>query len=270
MNNSDLYKLLEIPCEVVEQLQKYEQTRKCQIPDSLRNKILNRDSWDDGIKELQELLGDDQAGFKILWELLNLICNYSYDNYVQRIISDDIFVETMKFCTRFLHEYYRTYGRYKFVWAWWYPRQISLKEFRIGALEYEFVEGEAKEISVHIPSDADLCKESVLKSIEDFCAFRREYFPQWENVELVCDSWLLSPALKELLDADSNILAFQNMFEIDSVDYEATWFMGWIFPGYESVDSRLPEKTSLQRRMKAYLLEGKKVGCAKGHLKGKG
>lgn len=267
MNNHQLYELLEIPFEVVKNLEEYEQNRNFVMSDALKDKICKRDSWDEGINELKELLGNDEDGIKILWELLNLICKETYPKYVERQISDDIFAATMRFCTRFLYEYKQTYGEYKFVWAWWYPRQISLNEYRIGALEYEFVDGENREIAVHIPSDADMCKESVMASIKAFFAFRHMYYPQWEQVPLVCDTWMLVPALKELLNADSNILAFQEMFEIDSIDYEATWFMGWIFPGYEKIDEGLPEKTTLQRNMKKYLLEGKTFGIAKGHLK---
>lgn len=40
-------------------------------------------------------------------------------------------------------------------------RYLALMEFRIGCLEYEFVEGDTNLISVHIPSDADLRKNSV-------------------------------------------------------------------------------------------------------------
>ena len=72
--------------------------------------------------------------------------------------------------------------------------------------------------------------------------------------------------LKDLLDEDSNILAFQNMFDIVSVDYESMKFMKWVFPGYENIDDKLPEETTIQRRMKNYLLKGKNPGCAKGYL----
>ena len=129
------------------------------------------------------------------------------------------------------------------------------------------MENEGKSIAIHIPSDADLRRESVLRSVEDFYAFRYTYFPEWEKADLVCDSWMLTPVLKDLLAEGSNILDFQNLFEIDSVDYDAMWFMDWIFPGYESIDENLPERTSLQRKIKKYLLEGKKVGCARGHLR---
>ena len=267
MENIELFRMLEIPNEVEKQLIHYGRSRNVYIPDAIINKILKRDEWDVGIKELQELLDDDSDGIKILWELLNIISKYSYEEYIKRNISNDIFVATMKFCTRFLHEYHQTFQTYKFVWAWWFPRQISLNEYRIGALEYEFVDAENREIEVHIPSDADLRKRSVAQSIKNFNEFRAKYYPEWKTVKLTCNTWMLMPELKEMLGKDSNIIAFQNLFEIDTVDYDAAWYMKWIFPGAENIDELLPEGTTLQREMKKYLLDGKKFGIAKGHLK---
>lgn len=63
------------------------------------------------------------------------------------------------------------------------------------------------------------------------------------------------------------MLAFQRLFEIDSIDREATWYMGWIYPGYDKVDENLPERTSLQRGLKKFLLDGNKFGIAKGHIR---
>jgi len=267
MKNCELYEMLELPEEVIVKLNSYEKERTINISVELQNKILCRELWDEGIKELQSILEEDSDGFKILWELLNIVSNYSYEKYLCKNIPQDIFIETMKICTRFLNEHYKTYGTYKFVWAWWLPREISLCEYRIGALEYEFVDGENREISMHIPSDADLKKESVLQSLNDFYCFRDTYFPEWKNVRMVCDSWMLAPALEELLSESSNVLSFKRMFEIEHANEDAMWFMGFIYPGYGVVDENLPETTSLQRKMKKHLLEGKKVGVAKGYLK---
>ena len=267
MKNTELYRMLDIPDEVEKQLINYGKSRNVSIPNVIINKILKRDEWNAGIQELQELLEDDSDGIKILWELLNIISNYSYEEYRKRNISNDIFVATMKFCTRFLHEYHQTFQTYKFVWEQWFPRQISLNEYRIGALEYEFVDAENREIEVHIPSDADLRKRSVAQSIKDFNTFRAKHYPGWKTVKLTCNTWMLMPELKEMLGKESNIIAFQNLFEIDTVDYDATWYMKWIFPGIENIDESLPERTTLQRKMKKYLLDGKKFGVAKGHLK---
>lgn len=267
MNNKELYRMLELPEEVVNQLNGYEQTRRMQLSEELQNKIVSRSTWEEGIQELKALLDEDSNGIKILWELLHMVCNYSYEQYQIRQIPDEIFVATMKFIPRFLNEHYCIYGDYQFRQAWWFPRQLSVIEFRIGALEYEFVDGVTKEIAVHIPSDADFSKDAVLDSMREFAGFRNKYFPEWKNIPLTCDTWMLAPALEELLDKNSNILSFKNMFEIDETDEDATWFMDWIFPGYETIDEKLPEKTSLQRKAKRYLLSGKKIGVAKGHLK---
>lgn len=266
MNHLELYKLLQIPSEVIEQLTDYETNRSQDIPPRIYNKLFERSSWGEGIEALQKLLGDDENGIKILWEQLNIISCYSYDRYINLSISKEIFVDTMMFCTRFLKEYYRTFHIYRYVWAWWFPRQISLKEFRIGSLEYEFVDGTEREIAVHIPSDADLSTESVKSSLNLFYSFRRTYFAEWKNVTLTCDSWMLMPELEILLSEDSNVVAFGKLFQIDSIDRTATWYMGWIFPGSDEVNESLPERTTLQRELKKYLLNGNAFGIAKGHI----
>ncbi len=156
---------------------------------------------------------------------------------------------------------------YRFEWAWWFPRQLALKEFRIGCLEYEFVEMAENIISVHIPSDADFQPKRVFESFRNFFSFRKRYFPQWENSKIYCESWLLSPVLKELLDDNSNIIRFQNCFVVETTDYDSMAVLDWVFPGYKDVSVHLPENTSLQKKMKNYLLQGGKIGWSKGYLK---
>lgn len=267
MKNIELYRLLKIPNEVEKLLVDYENSRNIHVSGEIINKILKREQWDEGIKELEGLLSDDNDGIKILWELLNIAKDYSYMEYKRRKIPDDIFAATMKFCTRFLYEYYNIFHTWKFTWAWWFPRQISLNEYRIEALEYEFIDKDNREIAIHIPSDADLRKESVASSIKAFNIFRNKYYPEWKDISMTCETWMLMPELKELLGDDSNIVLFQNLFETDYIDYEATWYMDWIFPGVNKIDGELPDGTALQRNLKKYLLEGRKFGIAKCHLK---
>lgn len=267
MDNSKLFHMLDFPVEVTEALEAYGKSRVLQIPKDIKENLFKRVCWEAAVVELKELLGEDEYGYKILWELLHLVCKHTYAQYQKKGISDEIFVATMKFCTRYLEEHYRNFGMYCFTMAWWFPRELAFLEFRVGELEYEFVQGTEREIHIHIPSDADLRKASVVASIRAFYEFRSKYFAEWEEVRLVCDSWLLAPVLKEFLDETSNILAFQDMFELDVINTEATWFMSFVFPGHSEVTENLPERTSLQRKMKAHLLEGKPVGVAKGHLK---
>ena len=267
MTHLYLYQLLELPAEVVEQLKSYEKKRTFQLPEDLKQRLLFRATWDEAVKDLQCLLEDDSCGFKLLFEMLDLVCMYSYPKYKEIGISDDIFVATMKFITRFLEWHKEYHGEYKFTQGPWFPRQMAVIEFRVGALEYEFVDEEPKEIAVHIPSDAKFDRETVLCSLKGFVAFRNEYFSEWKGVPFTCDTWMLAPAMEELLGETSNVLAFKHLYELDSTDETATWFMGFLYPEHSGELETLPEKTGLQKRAKEYLLSGKKIGVAKGHMK---
>lgn len=267
MTHQELYHLLELPAEVAEQLIRYEKEKSFQLPEGLKVRLFSRADWDGAVKELQSLLEEDTYGFKLLYEMLDLVCTHSYPKYKEIGISDEIFIATMKFITRFLEWHKEYHGEYKFTQGWWFPRQISCIEFRIGALEYEFVEGETREIAMHIPSDAKFDRATVLDSLKEFAALRDTYFPDWKGAPFTCDTWMLAPAMEELLSETSNVLAYKHMFELDEIDEEATWFMGFIFPGYAGELETLPERTSLQKKIKETLLSEKKIGVAKGHLK---
>ncbi len=64
MENIELFRMLEIPKEVEKQLINYGRRRNLYIPNIIINKILKRDEWNVGIKELQELLDDDSDELK--------------------------------------------------------------------------------------------------------------------------------------------------------------------------------------------------------------
>jgi hypothetical protein len=103
-------------------------------------------------------------------------------------------------------------------------------------------------------------------------AFLAAYFPAWENAPVICESWLLSPALAGLLPPDSRILRFQRAFDLTpgSGD-EREAVLQWVFrltPSQQqgvSLDA-LPEDTALRRSMKRYLLSGGGVTAASGPL----
>ena len=264
MEHSRLYELLELPDEVIQELNAYAGTKKDRFRISREDLINDKEIVEKLDKMISDHVGEDPDGIKTLWEDLN-IAILSFGEYQKKGIPVSIFTDTMKFCTRFLSEHHKTYGCYRFPWGWWFPRQLSLREFRIGALEYEYEKEEC--IQIHIPSDADLSPQSVQSSLSLFQDFCRQYYPLWENLEMRCESWLLSPALKNILPDGSNILAFQKLFDITETDYGSTAVLDWVFPGFHDISENLPENTSLQASMKRYLLEGKKIGWSKGILR---
>ena len=267
MTKVELYELIKLPEGAIEQLNQYESNRREDIPAGIKEKLFARESWGEGVKELQEYLGEDPYHINVLWEQLNFVTSYTYEEYVKRDIPLQVFADTFGFITRFISATKDANGKYRYDWAWWFQRQVTLQEFRIGSLEFEFVEENGhREVEVHIPSDAAMSKDALCQSIRDFRKFEMKYMPDWLDVSITTFTWMIMPELEDFLPEDSRILGFKSLFDIDYVDYNQNWYMGWIFPGYENVDENLPERTTLHRKLKEHLLSGKKFGIAKGHL----
>ena len=86
-------------------------------------------------------------------------------------------------------------------------------------------------------------------------------------METRCCSWLLAPALAELLPEDSGIRRFAGDYRLCGVMENDQEFYRWLFqcePPLPAED--LPERTSLQRAAKAHLAAGGKIGAASGVL----
>lgn len=225
------------------------------------------DAWKTGIQILRERLGEDPRGLKMLSCML-WCCGRTWDFYEKQGISREIFVDTMKCFSRFVGEHRESFGVYGFDREWWTVRQLSGFLFRIGELEYEMAQGE-KGIHLHIPSDTRLERGRVEDSVGRARDFFREKFPEYGDVQMRCHSWLLSPTLREVLSPGSRILAFQELFDIHVRGEDtAGEYRQWVFKRRDLPLVELPEDTSLQRRLKGYLLGGGKMMDADGRLRG--
>lgn len=192
-----------------------------------------------------------------------------HDVYAQKGIDDLVYFETMKCFTRFLGERKRNTGEVCFDRGWWTYRQTSMQLFRIGELEYEFFVYDDKPVlSIHIPSDAHFSKALVGESLREARAFMAKFYPEYEDVDYFCETWLLSPTLRELLHPESNIRDFQDRFEIFKIDEEAPDYLSWLFGASYTADlTTLKEETSLQRAVKAFVVNGGKIGVAYGYIR---
>src|SRR5690554_1003614 len=161
-------------------------------------------------ERLKDALHPDEGNMKILAIMLYAL-TFTYQKYMEKGISEEIFVATIKCYKRFLNEHKVGYNRWFFDRDWWTYKQIAMVIFRIGELEYEMkdLDGE-KFISMHIPSDSNIELELVNKSIKEAKKFFKINYPEYSDVEYRCNTWLLSPALKELLPATSKIIQFQS------------------------------------------------------------
>lgn len=267
MNVRNLCKMINMPEEVIAEIEKWNSETYREALEHYWMLVQDRTRWDEALAKVKELLGEDKNGLKCLAFMIH-IGLFTYQEYIKRGILEQIYLDTLMCFSRFVREYYESFGMYGFDREWWTVRELTLKEFRLGELEYEMVEeDDRKLVSVHIPSDAKLEKQKCRESYRKARSFFTDYEGDYANAEYYCDSWLLSPNLKDLLTETSNIIKFQEDFILDSFDPEASDFMLWVFKNEALSLDELPQNTSLQRKMKVYLMNSGKIGAGRGYLK---
>ncbi len=283
MNLFDLCTSIDMPSEVMETvvtlskyLPKSHLLQAITQPENARDSYFELKELSDNIyKQLQKQLTTidfplkksylhTENGLTVLTFMLQAAL-HTYEIYRSKNITDSIFFDTMKCFSRFVNEHKQSFGVYGFDRAWWTYRQLSLVLFRVGELEYGFRDDQ-QEIHIHVSSDAMIDLESCRSSHDSMVDFVHTHFPDKADYEYTLNSWLLSPALDNLLDPNSRILRLKNCFKIVHWDKENTEFLQWVYGRIDIPYESLPEKTSLQKNLKRYLLNGGTVGCAKGTL----
>lgn len=258
---------INMPEEVTEKVLRLEKELNYTVLKPAIEKLYSRPAWKEGLEELRTALGEDREGFKILTCMLITGLD-TYKNYLEKGINEKNFYDTFGCFSRFVREHMVSYGTYGFDRWWWTPRQISMEEFRLGELEFELEEWKGENvISVHIPSDAKISKENCQESYGQAKEFFGKYYPDFTYQYYICDSWMLSPGLKEVLPPESRILQFQEDFTIESWDKENLSCLEWVFKNPNLALEELPENTSLQRNIKKHFREGGKIGAAFGYKK---
>ena len=252
--------------EIQNEVLSYYQTDDFAAAYPVTSGLKNMETEADARAKLGQLLGEDPQKIKMLTCML--VCAAElYSWYEEKGISETVFVDTMCCFTRFIEECRNITGQYAFDREWWTARQVSGNLFRIGELEYEMLDRESEPvISIHIPSDAILTGERCDMSLENAKEFFATFFPEYQDRDYICNSWLLAPELCSLLSQDSKILAFQHRFKIQEADYSDTDYIEWVYKTRDVPIADLPEDTGLQRNMKRHLLNGGRIGTGYGIL----
>ena len=153
----------------------------------------------------------------------------------------------------------------------WASRFIRGQIVQIGILQYEFKKkylGDEDVIFIHIPRNNDFTKDNIDNSLN-----RKDdifkYFNVSKDIKFVTFSWLLSPELKDILKDESNILYFQNKFDLIFTEENKKDFLKFIFnEPFEINDYNiLKEETILQKNIKNKLINKEKLCIGLGILK---
>lgn len=191
--------------------------------------------------------------------------------YDARGIPERIYYDTFQDIAVWMENCVRAYGEVgieQYDWLW---RHVKGRLFRLGRLQYEVVKGAEEPelngkklrqdeivLNLHIPQGEPLDLEQCKESLREAAGF-------FENFsEITCHSWLLSPALRQLLPEESNIIKFQSLFSVYGIDRESREAEERIFGRLCENPLDYPENTSLGKAMKKYLLAGGKPGSAYG------
>lgn len=229
--------------------------------------LMQEETWQEGLQQLKEALGADTGGMKRLCCMLRCALK-AREEYDQLGIPRQIYVDTMAAFSRFVREHKESYGCYGFDRGSWTPRQVSCRLFRIGQLEYELTTLKGSPVvSLHIPTDVELRPEVLRPSLKEGLAELYRLFPEYRDQKVYCHSWLLSPMLKELLPEGSNILQFQELFDIGPEGIPGNDVLLWVFQNPRLPKEEYPERTSLQRKLKQFFLNGGQFLEGAGYLR---
>ena len=117
-------------------------------------------------------------------------------------------------------------------------------------------------IKVHIPMGEKLRRKECEESYKFAKTILPRCFPEYDFKGFLTGCWMLSPELKDILSSESNIISFQNEYEVFPLKSNAEDAFVYVF-GINGVPSdkievmALPEKNSLMRGIKKKTLEQK-------------
>ena len=140
------------------------------------------------------------------------------------------------------------------LWAIYF---IRVRIIEVGRLQYQYsvTDDNKQVIKIHIPRGNRLDISSVKESIDDSKQEIQKTF-KVSNCEYICNSWLLSNQIHELVDKNTNIYKFQELFNVEDGESCIDDILNFVFETEKCDDySLLPEKTTLQKIVKEELLK---------------
>ena len=237
-------------------------------------------NWRDCLKTISRIASDIGVSFNKASMFFLLYCAVLLrQEYKRKGLPESLFWDTLQDLRYKLLECYSLYKEWGTFVPEWYRGFYLCERFALGRLQYEksvFPYKEYKGIlkegdrvySCHIPSNGQLLETDVYLSLKKAYTF---YQAELRNgiLPIVCHSWLLYQPLETAFMNSRNILCFRNLFDVieNTADLKNGDF--WrVFYREFSLQSlnEIEPTTSLQKNLKAYLLDGGTLGEGYGVL----
>ena len=206
----------------------------------------------------------------LLYSSLRLRRLYEANSY-----SDEMFVSTILLNLGYTTETcMKLNGIIGCAYFYAYHTMFNLTRFRLGRLHFELTRMpfDYKDIckkgqmvlSCHIPASGPL----LLDEVEESFKLAYDFFKISGPMVIVCSSWLLYPRFyEEVFKKGSNLSKFYELFDIVESNERAITADAWrVFGTLETDLDKLPQETTLQRNLLAFLKSGNSMGGGYGVL----
>lgn len=229
----------------------------------------------DAVRKLDPTVNEYSADL-----MLVLLCtDFLFEKYKENNVPYECFESTAKNIKIKVDECEKFKGVFGTFVAEYMDPYFRLTRIGFGRLMFDIVPASEEDIAVgditlpmgsfmarcHIPSGSPLRREDCIKSykaVYNYCK------PHLKNgiLPVVCSSWLLHPAIKDLYGEGSNTYQFISDFKlywwIDTDTFSNAWRVFNMDDTGNPDD--FPRETRLQRNIADYLKSGKKLGKGKG------
>lgn len=201
---------------------------------------------------------------------------YTAEFHRRHGIPDAISRRTLADIGRNMAEYRRQHGVGGMHAAWWPLLHLRGELYQLGRLQFQrSTLGErtgqsvadaglalgqgSPTLDLHIPDFfGPLSPQACERSLELARAFFARHFPEERYTVASCHSWLLDPQLKTYLAPDSNIVRFQERFNLAYVSPEKydNETIGFVFGDPDRPLDQLPRRTTLERAIVDHVRSG--------------
>lgn len=167
------------------------------------------------------------------------MCEELESKYKDKGIKEEVLLDTLNDLVIWTKTWSEIKGELFLGEIEWLYRHLSMRLFKLGRLQFCFGKAEHDHIGtstkkndnvleIHIPATGPLDTNDCKASIELSKEFFSTYYPEFIYNAYTCNSWLLDTTLKDILQTDSNIVKFQDLFNIIASD-EHNGILRYIF-----------------------------------------